>query len=176
MCLQWRRRRPIRRLSLHQPQPSNNSPSRNSGGSVRRGFQASLRAMPRESKPRRRARAQRIARKLFAAHPDAHCALDHRNAFELLCATVLSAQCTDERVNLVTPALFKRFPDAKALSSARPAELEKLIKSTGFYKNKTKSLLGFARALVESHSGRVPSSMEELVELPGVGRKTANVI
>jgi endonuclease-3 len=130
----------------------------------------------RESKAKRKARALRIVRKLFAAHPDAHCALDHRNAFELLCATVLSAQCTDERVNRVTPALFERFPDAKALAAARPSTLEKLIKSTGFYNSKAKSLLGFAHALVENHSGRVPSTMEELVELPGVGRKTANVI
>jgi len=132
--------------------------------------------MPKESTSERKARARRITRKLFKAHPDARCALDHRNAFELLCATVLSAQCTDERVNRVTPALFKRFPDAEALAAARTSELEKLVKSTGFYKNKAKSLSGFARALVESHGGRVPRTMEELVELPGVGRKTANVI
>jgi endonuclease-3 len=132
--------------------------------------------MPKESTSERKARARRITRELFKAHPDARCALDHRNAFELLCATVLSAQCTDERVNRVTPALFERFPDAKALAAARPRELEKLIKSTGFYKSKTKSLIGFARALAENHRGRVPATMEELVELPGVGRKTANVI
>jgi endonuclease-3 len=132
--------------------------------------------MPRESTSNRKARARRITRKLFKAHPDAHCALDHRNAYELLCATVLSAQCTDERVNRVTPALFERFPDARALAGARTAEIEKLVKSTGFYKSKAKSLAGFAHALVENHGGRVPDTMEELVELPGVGRKTANVI
>ena len=115
-------------------------------------------------------------RKLFAAHPDARCALDFGNPFELICATVLSAQCTDERVNKVTPELFRKYPSPKAMAAARPAELEKLIQSTGFYKAKTRSLLGLAGALHETHGGRVPRTMEELVELPGVGRKTANVV
>ena len=132
--------------------------------------------MPAETAEQRRARARRIVRKLFAAHPDATCALDYRNPFELICATVLSAQCTDERVNRTTPALFARFPDAAALASAAAGELEELIRPTGFYKAKSRSLLGLAKALVACHRGKVPKTMEELVELPGVGRKTANVV
>ena len=100
--------------------------------------------MTRESKAARRERTRRITRKLFAAHPDARCALDHRNPYELLSATVLSAQCTDERVNRVTPQLFARYPDARALAAARLPDVERLVKPTGFYKNKAKSLVGFA--------------------------------
>lgn len=132
--------------------------------------------MPRESKDALRRRARRIAVGLFRAHPDAACALDHRNAYELLVATILSAQCTDERVNRVTPALFERYPGARELAGAKPAEVEALIRPTGFYKNKAKSLLGLARELVERHGAKVPDTMDALVELPGVGRKTANVI
>jgi endonuclease-3 len=124
----------------------------------------------------RKALATEIYRRLSAAYPDAHCALHHEDPYQLLVATILSAQSTDKRVNIVTPALFKRYPDAAALADAKPAEVEELIKSTGFFRNKTKSLLGMARALVERHGGNVPDSMEELTELPGVGRKTANVI
>jgi endonuclease-3 len=102
--------------------------------------------------------------------------LDFRNAFQLLAATILAAQCTDERVNQVTPALFARFPDAARLAKARQAELEEMIRSTGFYRNKAKSLLGMARALVECFGGEVPETIEELVTIPGVGRKTANVL
>jgi endonuclease-3 len=109
-------------------------------------------------------------------YPDADTELVHRDAFELLVATILSAQSTDARVNIVTPALFKRFPDAKALAGARTSELEKLIVSTGFFRQKSKSLIGMATILVEQHGGRVPADMEALVELPGVGRKTANVV
>jgi endonuclease-3 len=130
----------------------------------------------RESRAARRERARRISRLLFETHPDARIALDFRTPFELLCATVLSAQCTDERVNRVTPALFERFPSPQALAGARMEELERLIKPTGFYRSKGKSLVGFSKAIVERHGGAVPHSMEELVELPGVGRKTANVI
>ena len=114
--------------------------------------------------------------RLKGLYPDAHCELDHRNAFELLCATILSAQCTDARVNLVTPALFAKYPDAPALARARPAAVEAIIRPTGFFRNKTKSLIGMAQAVVADHAGRIPSSMEELRTLPGVGRKTANVI
>ena len=114
--------------------------------------------------------------RLKGLYPDAHCELDHRNAFELLCATILSAQCTDARVNLVTPALFAKYPDAAALAHAKPAAVEAIIKPTGFFRNKTKSLIGMAQAVVADHAGRIPSSMEELRTLPGVGRKTANVI
>jgi endonuclease-3 len=121
-------------------------------------------------------RAPEILTRLMAAYPDARCALEHRNAFELLCATILSAQTTDARVNLVTPTLFARYPTPAALARATPADVEAIIKSTGFFRNKTKSLIGMARALVTDHGGEVPRTMEELRLLPGVGRKTANVI
>jgi endonuclease-3 len=114
--------------------------------------------------------------RLLVQYPDAHCALDFTNAFELLCATILSAQCTDKRVNLVTPALFARYPDAAALAAARPEDVEELIRSTGFFRSKAKSLIGMAQGLVEKHDGEVPADMASLVVLPGVGRKTANVI
>ena len=124
----------------------------------------------------RKARAAEYYRRLSAAYPDAHCALDHENPYQLLVATILSAQCTDKRVNMVTPDLFRRYAAAPALADANPDELEDAIRSTGFFRNKTKSLLGMARAVVERHGGEIPDSMEELTQLPGVGRKTANVI
>ncbi len=123
-----------------------------------------------------RADPAEILRRLEEAYPDAHCALDHRNAFELLVATILSAQCTDKRVNMVTPALFARFPDATALAEASQDEVEELVRTTGFFRSKAKNLIAMATALVERHGGQVPQRMEELVVLPGVGRKTANVI
>ena len=121
-------------------------------------------------------RAPEVYRRLSAEYPDAKCALDHRNPYELLVATILSAQCTDKRVNMVTPALFAKYPDAETLSTAKPEELEEMIKSTGFFRNKTKSLLGMSTAVSEQHGGGIPATMEELVKLPGVGRKTANVV
>jgi endonuclease III len=121
-------------------------------------------------------RAPEIYRRLFKEYPDATCALDHRNPYELLVATILSAQCTDKRVNMVTPALFAKFPDVAAMSAANPEELQEMIKSTGFFRNKTKSLLGMSAAVSEKHGGNIPRTMEELVKLPGVGRKTANVV
>ncbi len=114
--------------------------------------------------------------RLLARYPGAHCALDFTNAFQLLCATILSAQCTDKRVNMVTPALFARYPDARALAAARPEEVEEIIRTTGFFRSKAKSLIGMAAGLVERHDGAVPADMEALIALPGVGRKTANVI
>lgn len=114
--------------------------------------------------------------RLEAAYPDAHCALDHRSPLELLVATILSAQCTDARVNQVTPALFRRYPAAADYARAPLAELEEAIRSTGFFRNKARSLQGLGAALVERHGGRVPETMTELVRLPGVGRKTANVV
>ncbi len=114
--------------------------------------------------------------RLRKAHPDAHCELDHANALQLLIATILSAQCTDKRVNMVTPMVFRTFPTAQSLADADPARLEQMIKSTGFFRNKTKSLMALGKALVERHDGKVPDTMESLVMLPGVGRKTANVI
>ena len=121
-------------------------------------------------------RAAEIYRRLVEHYPDAHCALDFTNPFQLLVATILSAQCTDKRVNMVTPGLFKRYPTPAAMSEAKPEELEGMIKSTGFFRNKTKSLLAMSRAVADEHGGRVPDTMEELVRLPGVGRKTANVL
>jgi endonuclease-3 len=121
-------------------------------------------------------RAPDIYERLSAEYPDAKCALDHRNPYELIVATILSAQCTDKRVNMVTPALFEKYPNPDALSAAEPAALEGMIKSTGFFRNKTKSLLGMSSAVMEKHRGAIPSSMDELVKLPGVGRKTANVV
>jgi endonuclease-3 len=123
-----------------------------------------------------RKRARGIARKLAQLYPDAHCALDNANPLQLLIATILSAQCTDERVNRVTPALFARYLDAHAFAAADQAELEKMIQSTGFFRNKAKNIIACCRQLVELHNGEVPRTMEELVPLPGVGRKTANVI
>ncbi len=117
-----------------------------------------------------------IQRRLRAAYPDARCALDHADPFQLVVATILSAQCTDARVNLTTPALFARYPDAASLAGARTEELENLIKSTGFFRNKAKNLIGLGQALVARHGGRVPSDPEALGALPGVGQKTANVV
>ncbi|WP_062305824.1 endonuclease III [Demequina subtropica] len=121
-------------------------------------------------------RARAINRALAEVYPDAHCELDHRDPFELLVATVLSAQCTDVRVNQVTPALFARFPDAHAMASADRDELEALIRPTGFYRAKAESLLGLSRDLVERFGGEVPGRQRDLVTLRGVGRKTANVV
>nr|BFD65654.1 endonuclease III [Bdellovibrio sp. HAGR004] len=109
-------------------------------------------------------------------YPDAHCALNYTNPFELLVATILSAQCTDERVNMVTPHLFKKYPTPKAMAKAPVVSIEEIIRSTGFFKNKAKNLKACATALVEKHKGHVPEDLEALVELAGVGRKTANVV
>jgi endonuclease-3 len=124
----------------------------------------------------RRQRARRIVRELHRLYPDAECALHHENALELLVATILSAQCTDERVNSVTPALFREYPDAQAYAASDTHALEASIRPTGFFRNKAKSLQGLGRSLEERHGGEVPDNMHDLVELPGVGRKTANVI
>ncbi len=121
-------------------------------------------------------RARETNRRLTDEYPDAHCELDHRNAYELLAATILSAQCTDARVNMVTPVLFARYPTPEDLAHAAPGDVEEIIRSTGFYNNKTKSLLGMAGALVDRFGGEVPSRMSDLVTIPGVGRKTANVV
>jgi endonuclease-3 len=123
-----------------------------------------------------RTRAGRIVRKLAQLYPDAHCALHYDNPLQLLVATILSAQCTDERVNRITPALFARYPNAKAFATADQAELEKMIQSTGFFRSKAKNIIACCRQLVERYGGEVPRTMEELVPLPGIGRKTANVI
>lgn len=133
-----------------------------------------------ERKPRTPAgRARRTHERLAHEYPGTAselCALRHRNPYELLAATILSAQTTDERVNMVTPHLFARYPQPEDLATADPAEVEEIVRSTGFYKNKTKSLIGMAQAVVERFGGEVPSAMRDLVTLPGVGRKTANVL
>lgn len=126
--------------------------------------------------PALRAHAGTIFRRLSKEYPAAHCELDFRTPLELVVATILSAQCTDKRVNLVTPALFRRYPNAAALAAARIEDVEEIIRSTGFYHNKAKSIVGMAKVLVAHYGGEVPKSMEELVVLPGVGRKTANVV
>jgi endonuclease-3 len=123
-----------------------------------------------------RSRAPEILTRLLAAYPDARCALDYGDAFQLLCATILSAQTTDVRVNLVTPVLFARYPTPAALARARQADVEAIVKSSGFFRNKSRSLIAMAQALVADHGGEVPRTMEQLRELPGVGRKTANVV
>jgi endonuclease-3 len=128
------------------------------------------------ARPRsRKGRAREVARRLGEEYP-ARCALVHRNPFELLVATILSAQCTDERVNMVTPEVFARWPAPEDLAAADPAEVEEVIKSTGFFRSKTKSLIGMSQALVERYGSEVPADMADLVTLPGVGRKTANVV
>ena len=132
--------------------------------------------MARESKAALTARAHEIWQRLKREYPDAHCELDFENPFQLLVATILSAQCTDVRVNLVTPALFKRYPDAESLAAATQEDVEALIRSTGFFRNKARSLIGMARAVVADHGGQIPDTMEQLRPLPGVGRKTANCI
>jgi endonuclease-3 len=130
----------------------------------------------RESLKARRLRVVEILARLRRAYPDAQTALTHRNAYELLVATILSAQCTDKRVNEVTPALFRRFPTPRDLAAASLPELEELVRTTGFYRNKARSLLGLGQALMAEHGGKVPATIEELTRLPGVGRKTANVL
>ena len=131
----------------------------------------------RRRRPRTPAGRARLTHELLASeYPDALCELDHGNAFELLVATILSAQCTDARVNLVTPGLFRRWPTADALAVASPEELQEIIRSTGFFASKTRSLLGMADRLVTEFDGEVPGAMADLTSLPGVGRKTANVV
>jgi endonuclease III len=121
-------------------------------------------------------RARRVAELLVDEYPEARCELDHSNAFELLAATILSAQCTDARVNMVTPSLFARFPDAVALAAANQTDVEEIIRSTGFYQSKARNLVGMANALIERYGGDVPTALDDLVTLPGVGRKTGNVV
>lgn len=120
--------------------------------------------------------AARVWDGLVALYPDAHCELDHQDAWQLLVATILSAQCTDKRVNMVTPVLFARWPGPAQLAAAPREEVEDVIRTTGFFRNKARNLIAMANAVVDRHGGKVPSSMDDLVRLPGVGRKTANVV
>jgi len=133
-------------------------------------------ATGRETAAERQQRTRKILRRLRAEYPEARCALDHATPLELLVATILSAQCTDKRVNEVTPALFRRFPDAAAYAAAPLPELERMVQSTGFFRNKARALRGLGQALLAEHGGEVPADMEALRKLPGVGRKTANVV
>lgn len=130
----------------------------------------------RESRPARQARARRLFAKLRETYPDAGCALHHDSAYQLLVATILSAQCTDERVNMVTPNLFRRYPAPAALAAADQEELEAAIRSTGFFRNKARNLRGMARQVCDEFGGEIPDTMEELLQLPGVARKTANCV
>jgi len=132
--------------------------------------------MPRESRAAKHARAAEICKRLAEAYPDAACALHFADPFQLLVATILSAQCTDKMVNQVTPALFARYPDARAMAGADPVRLETLIQRTGFFRQKAKALLAASRDIVERFGGQVPRTLDELVTLHGVGRKTANVV
>jgi endonuclease-3 len=134
---------------------------------------------PPSPRPRRDlapARLDDLLERLAAAQPNAECALDHRSPWELLVATILSAQCTDKRVNLVTPALFKAFPSPKAMAQASLPELEELVRTTGFFRNKAKSIQGAAKAITERFGGKVPKTLDELITVPGAARKTANVV
>ncbi len=132
--------------------------------------------MPRESKQARKERVAEIIARLRDRYPDPETALEHTSPYQLLVATILSAQTTDERVNMVTPALFEAFPTPGDLAGARPEDVEELIHSTGFFRQKTKSIIGMAEAVVDEHDGEIPDTMDGLVALPGVGRKTANVV
>ena len=158
-------------MSTRQPKPARPAAARR--GDPRRG---GARRPGRESAGAKADRARTILVRLTAEYPDARCALDHADAYQLLVATILSAQCTDARVNQVTPAFFARFPQPEDLARAQQAEVEELVRSTGFFRNKARSLIGMAQALVAEHGGDVPRTMDALRELPGVGRKTANVV
>lgn len=129
-----------------------------------------------KAEPSPQTRIRRIVRELATLYPDVECALDYANPLQLLVSTILSAQCTDARVNQVTPPLFARYPDAAAFATADKEELEQLIHSTGFFRNKARNIMRCCQQLVEKHNGQVPRTMAELVQLPGIGRKTANVI
>ncbi len=126
--------------------------------------------------PAERRRAKRFYDRMLELYPDAHCALSFENAYQLTAATILSAQCTDERVNLTTPALFKKYPSPKELAKAKQADVEKIVQSCGFYRNKAKNLIGMAQVTMNDFGGDIPQTMEELLTLPGVARKTANVV
>jgi endonuclease-3 len=132
--------------------------------------------MPRESMNARVQRGAEVYDLLRAEYPDAHCELTFADPFQLAVATILSAQTTDVRVNMVTPGLFRRYPDARALASARQEDVEEIVRTTGFFRNKARNIIGFARGLLSEHGGVVPRTIAELAALPGVGRKTANVV
>lgn len=163
-------------MSTRRPAPARQAETARKRAARRKAGTRSRTRPGRESAAALAERAKTILARLKAEYPDAHCALDHADAYQLLVATILSAQCTDARVNQVTPEFFARYPEPEELARAEQAEVEELIRSTGFFRNKARSLIGMARALVADHAGDVPRTMEELRDLPGVGRKTANVV
>lgn len=165
------RARPGKRLAA-----TSKSRARAAKTTKRKGAKRPVVKRTRESAAARKRRAARILGGLRELYPDADCALRHAGALELLVSTILSAQCTDERVNMVTPNLFRRYPDASALADAKPDELQAMIRSTGFFRNKAKSLIGMGRAVRDEFNGRVPDRMDDLLRLPGVARKTANCV
>ena len=158
------------------PMPQPTRPRGSLTGTRRRRPGTHPAAMGRETRLGMVRRARRVNRTLAVAYPDAHCELDFRDPYELTVATILSAQCTDVRVNMVTPALFEAFPDAAALAGPEPAVVEEIIRPTGFFRAKAANVIGFAQGVVERHGGEVPGTLEALTALPGVGRKTANVV
>jgi len=183
---------PARKLSTSAPEPRAQKPTkatkaitpvktvsmvRAAKPAVKTGARLVLRSrFPQLKGSALKAHAAAVYAELARMYPDAHCELDYRNAYELTVATILSAQCTDKRVNLVTPSVFAAYPNAAALADASQAHVEELVKSTGFFRAKAKSLVGMAQAVASTHNGEIPHTMEALVELPGVGRKTANVV
>ncbi len=146
------------------------------GGGERHARPLPLKRAREPRAPTSQTRAAEILSILCATYPDAHCELDHDGPFQLLIATILSAQCTDVRVNMATPALFQKFPDPESMAAARQEDLEEIIRSTGFFRNKAKNIRAAAQALVDHYKGEVPRELEPLTHLPGVGRKTANVV
>lgn len=170
-----------RRKQARRPGRPKAKARRKAAGKRKATRKRSAKKRPRGYRPRRytradRTRAVRIEQRLRETYPRAECALNHRDAYELLVATILSAQCTDERVNMVTPELFHRWPTPAALARAPQEELEDVIRSTGFFRNKARSLLGMAERVSEDYGGQVPRDMDDLLTLPGVARKTANVV
>ncbi|HEX2218578.1 MAG TPA: endonuclease III [Gemmatimonadales bacterium] len=163
-------------MSTRRPEPTRRAEPGGKRAARRKSGTTSRPRPRRESAAALGERAATILARLKAAYPDAHCALDHADAYQLLVATILSAQCTDARVNQVTPKFFARYRTPEELARADQSEVEELIRSTGFFRNKARSLIGMARAVVADHAGDVPRTMEELRDLPGVGRKTANVV
>jgi len=158
--------------------PRKKPPKKKSSPARRRAGKRAAKSLPRAAAGRGTdpARVRAILKKLDEAYPAVTCALHHDNAFQLLISTILSAQCTDERVNQVTATLFPKYPDPKAFAYANPSELEQDIRPTGFFRNKTKSIMGASKKIFEEFHGEVPKTMEELLTLPGVARKTANVV
>lgn len=164
-----------KRIGRKRARPKHASPPPTNGRATPGNRLRSRNITARRGRPKA-VRVAAIIAELHRLYPEADCALTHRSAWELLVSTILSAQCTDERVNRVTPDLFRRYPSIAALAKASPLDIESIIKSTGFFRNKARNLLGAAKTIVASYAGDVPETMDELLQLPGVARKTANVV